>query len=52
MTCNIEHVKQTNDMQTIVRCNHAQLTTNFYFVFFENESSQIKVSTKTINNNR
>jgi hypothetical protein len=30
MMCKIQYVKQTNDMQTIVRCNHAQLTIKFY----------------------
>jgi hypothetical protein len=33
MTYNIQDVKQTNDMQTTVRCNHAQ-STIYQFLFF------------------
>jgi hypothetical protein len=31
MTYNAQDVKQTNDMQTMVRCNHVQSTTYQFF---------------------
>jgi hypothetical protein len=34
MICKIQHFKQTNEMQTIVRCIYAQLTIKHFFFFF------------------
>jgi len=36
-------------MQTTIRCNHAQLTTHFFFFL---KTKVVKMTTKTINNNR
>jgi hypothetical protein len=47
MICKVEHVKQTNDMQTTVRCKHAwsiNITqfVLFFFFFWEEKHKGMK----------